>query len=1219
MRSRAYAVHAVTATHSELTREQIICEVNFRMADSESIKKMLRSVLQSSKHGVCISSLQAEYRSLCGETIPLKRLGFSNLEDYLRSIPSVVRLDYRQGVIVCFAAVCKETAHIAELVARQKNSKKRSQVVNCRMRFKPSNLYSLNVKPKTSLRQPSNWNTQKRPPQGYGGFSASGDVRKLDPQYSAIPVQRRAPVPQPAQHNNVNNKEMGFQVNQRPPGISQTQKENIVQVHPNEFNLEMEQSKLIEILKEYNTGLWVSKLQDVYRQMFNQHPHPKTFQELEKWTHICALEKPSITNRADCLIYPSLPSLPNAVPQLFEDTFKMPLPEHALDDLSIWADICDVEWPYPKDKKKAILYYADRVMGTTEERAHPLPSGLEVVGSIGPPRLALPSEQYPSVLITDAKGSNAVTVRYVGKNYSNAQEAMEEAMRCFYGERLAGYSLSKVTIGQLVAVKEEDEEVARAQIMEVINPQKVKVYYLDYGCCIETSTQNLRELHQDFLSLPFQAINVKLAGLEHLSLHPLVVSTLEKLAVGKILLMETLEPCRPNEVPLVVLFDTSQEEDVNVNAGCLKALQDETMNNPLLTEVAYQNVRVTNVSSDGIIYCQLPSRGTARLSKLLEETEAFFKTQVTSESLVSKPFTGMLCLARYQEKWSRVEVISIYGNRVLEILLIDFGVTSTIEVTELREIPPPLLKDLLVIPPQAIKCILEDVNVPEGGWSLEAVKWVKELVLGGEATRMKICRVGHHNGNKLVYMHLFIGVDASGEDSINNQLSQSKLWQNLLTKHINNIKTATGLSELVEKLSLSSSAPFKNIPVIPVKATGLLNEKCNSPLSMPPIIDLPQSGQNMDVFVPVACHPGHFVLQPWQALHKLVVLMGEMVLYYNKTPKTSPQPEIKKGEIYAAKVDKNWHRVLVKGMLSNGFISIYELDHGKHELVRSTAIQPLIEEFRQLPFQAITAQLAGLSQLQWSEEAAMVFRNHIEQRALVAQVDSVQEAPDSRACPWERRLSVYLVDTTMEDRDLWIHTIMADLGGNHIWSKYAPCHPPGRPAINSAGGGLLDFCYLLSGGFQGVPPSIMSVMRKEMEKYRDVDEDELLKKLSEEELQRLEDELEELDPDNALLPAGLRQKDQTKKAPTGTFQRDNLLAHLEKQAKEHPDQEDLVPFTGEKRGKAWVPKKMVDPIMESVELEPELEEALASATDAELCDIAASPPPSLLHSPSCLL
>lgn len=53
---------------------------------------------------------------------------------------------------------------------------------------------------------------------------------------------------------------------------------------------------------------------------------------------------------------------------------------------------------------------------------------------------------------------------------------------------------------------------------------------------------------------------------------------------------------------------------------------------------------------------------------------------------------------------------------------------------------------------------------------------------------------------------------------------------------------------------------------------------------------------------------------------------------------------------------------------------------------------------------------------------------------------------------------------------------------------------------------------------------------------------------------------------NALLPAGYRQKDQTKKAPTGNFERDSLLAHLEKQAKEHPDREDLVPYTGEKRG-----------------------------------------------------
>ncbi|NXL67523.1 TMOD1 protein, partial [Chordeiles acutipennis] len=90
--------------------------------------------------------------------------------------------------------------------------------------------------------------------------------------------------------------------------------------------------------------------------------------------------------------------------------------------------------------------------------------------------------------------------------------------------------------------------------------------------------------------------------------------------------------------------------------------------------------------------------------------------------------------------------------------------------------------------------------------------------------------------------------------------------------------------------------------------------------------------------------------------------------------------------------------------------------------------------------------------------------------------------------------------------------------------------------------------------------------RKELEKYRDLDEDKILGALTEEELTKLENELEELDPDNALLPAGLRQRDQTQKPPTGPFKREELMAHLEKQAKDVKDREDLVPFTGEKRG-----------------------------------------------------
>nr|XP_046264610.1 tudor domain-containing protein 7A isoform X2 [Scatophagus argus] len=1213
------------------------------MSDSESIKKMLRAVLQSSKEGVSISSLQSEYRSLCGEGIPLKKLGYSKLEDYLQSIPSVVHLEYRMGEIKCFAAVCRETAHIAELVAKQKSSKKsgRSQVVNCRMRFKPSNPYVLNVRPRSSLRQPSaasvsNWIANcSRPHGSYSGCSASGDYRQLDQKLSPItPVEHRIPPPSAVKECAIpDRKETSFANWQKPTEKPSEQVSRPNQAESCPYNTKLVQGRITQLLAKYSSGLWMSRLSEFYTDMFKQKLHPQVLTDLKHWTHICVVEKSSRTHQADCLIYPPLPPKPrcsttletsptfsstnatrlssrlssieqpstafpplpvckargfpqnplakptfifplqpavassgkmlssvttsgfahspavapqlplavtlasgrckdhhnlptitlnhkqnsqplatswttsthtpslasplqpgpdavplnfsptsnfalcppskssavmsaevhqrikellskyshglwaHALPELFMGTYKTPFPEHILDNLSLLLDICNVEYPVPHDKKRAILYYCCRAdteatgdQKSQQPRSHPLPSGLEVTGPVLPPCLVLPSEQYPSVLIANARSSNAVTVRYVGENYSNAQEAMEDAMLFFYSQSSTHCPLSNPVVGQLVAVRGEDgDELARAQVVEVLAPDQVKVYYVDYGFSVETSGTNLLELHQDFLFFPFQAINVRLAGLEEFSSHPLVLSSLNKLAVGKILLMETLEPCQGNDMPMVVLYDTSQDDDININSTCLEALQDKTLNNPLTVNSTYRNVRVTNVCEDGIIYCQLPSRGTSRLSTLLKETEVIFTSEMTSDCLVSRPFSDKSCLAQYNGKWSRVGITNMHGNRVMEIFFTDLGVPATVEVTDLREFPPVFLKEFTIIPPQATKCRLADLAVPEGGWSPGAFQWVKEAVLGSEDCKMKISKIDQDKEDWLVYVYLFIDTDSQELDkSINHQL-----WHKLATRKSSNTtpcsnsSKTTGLSVLVEKLSLDSPVPnpIAGASTQPLHKAGDLpfldktTKTGMQSLLMPPPLELPQPGQNIDVFVPVACHPGHFVLQRWQDLHKLMVLMGEMILSYNQMWKNSTVTNIKKGEVCAAKIDKNWHRVQVKGILANGLVSVYELDHGKHELVHSSLLQPLIDEFRQLPFQAITAQLAGVTQHQWSEEASMLFRNHVENRALVAQVESVQDMSEVKGEVWERRLTVYLVDTAVEDRDLWIHSIMADIGG----------------------------------------------------------------------------------------------------------------------------------------------------------------------------------------------
>ncbi|XP_061428358.1 tropomodulin-1-like [Lethenteron reissneri] len=122
---------------------------------------------------------------------------------------------------------------------------------------------------------------------------------------------------------------------------------------------------------------------------------------------------------------------------------------------------------------------------------------------------------------------------------------------------------------------------------------------------------------------------------------------------------------------------------------------------------------------------------------------------------------------------------------------------------------------------------------------------------------------------------------------------------------------------------------------------------------------------------------------------------------------------------------------------------------------------------------------------------------------------------------------------------------------------------------------------------------------------QDVDAESMLSGLSADELKQLAEDLQDMDPDNALLPAAFRQKDQTTKAPAAPFNREELLRFLETQAREHRDREDLVPFTGEKKGKEFVPKVKPMPVEEKMALDPELEEALSGATDVELCDIAA--------------
>lgn len=130
------------------------------MQEPELVAKALRAVLHAFKNGIRLTELQSEYRSLTNELIPFRHLGYDTLEGYLESIPGVVRMEEnKMGEVVCHAVSCSETVRVAQLVARQRSSKKKTvRQVNCQMRLKNTSPVSLSGKPKGTLRQPRSLN-----------------------------------------------------------------------------------------------------------------------------------------------------------------------------------------------------------------------------------------------------------------------------------------------------------------------------------------------------------------------------------------------------------------------------------------------------------------------------------------------------------------------------------------------------------------------------------------------------------------------------------------------------------------------------------------------------------------------------------------------------------------------------------------------------------------------------------------------------------------------------------------------------------------------------------------------------------------------------------------------------------------------------------------------------------------------------------------------------
>ena len=92
----------------------------------DKAKQFLRSLLLSTPNGLSARNVEEDWQAMGYVACPYRELGFSSVENFLRSVPDVAELKSRRGSENIYGGVAdKSTKHIKELVVNQKNSKAR--------------------------------------------------------------------------------------------------------------------------------------------------------------------------------------------------------------------------------------------------------------------------------------------------------------------------------------------------------------------------------------------------------------------------------------------------------------------------------------------------------------------------------------------------------------------------------------------------------------------------------------------------------------------------------------------------------------------------------------------------------------------------------------------------------------------------------------------------------------------------------------------------------------------------------------------------------------------------------------------------------------------------------------------------------------------------------------------------------------------------------------
>ncbi|CAD6234121.1 GSCOCG00007573001-RA-CDS [Cotesia congregata] len=633
------------------------------------------------------------------------------------------------------------------------------------------------------------------------------------------------------------------------------------------------------------------------------------------------------------------------------------------------------------------------------------------------PELVLPQEELWPVYITSLISTEEVYGIILDDDYCLRRDTMTDKIEVFYSK--VQPKPASVKVKRYYAVKKDDTWQRVYVDFIDTESESADVFFIDTGDVDTVSLNDLCTLDRSFYELAPQAVRFSIAGYDELSSYNVINKIGVELLTNLSCYVQVMSREKNDLGVLIngVFYDTSTDEDINVNDLILEKLI-KTVSSPKLTsEGEVLEVYLSHVDEDtGGVFIQINNDSFEVLSALIEKLTAEINDEVLKRAAVKWSWVtrDVAYLVRLPEgPMARVKVIQQPQGDRLNVLLVDIGKTMVVSASQLvriQMIPPAHDNNLKLLAAAVEKYPVQTcgIQLHNTRTSVLSDKRILKPLREMAPPKVKLfCKVIKEAKDSLAVVELF---KRGGKDkdysliSINNTLALQLVSAEDEDKN-NNLKPK---SRIFDRKNSKTNLSPKGLEI----------------MSKP---EIPNIGEFFDVHVTqTVTGPNHFVVQPYHGTEALTILEEELQAYCEGSKSFVKNEDFGTVDsLCAAKVDNKWQRAMVAGVFDARSTIVYLCDSGVMRNLDNSELKPLADEFLTIPYQGIKAKLYGHEQLNSKPQLDSKFKELVGEKDFVSIIRKIE--PDT-VSPTKQIVSLELIDTSgSEDKNILSELMKLDI------------------------------------------------------------------------------------------------------------------------------------------------------------------------------------------------